>query len=328
MTDLYNILEQRRYDYDEIWSHEDTIRNLTDEDRDLNVIIGIKGRGEYFRATIRNLIRVIDSTTNYKVKIIVVEQDETPHQLKFCSNLTHVEYVYIPMSACNTENQHSTSLMYNVGFLFAKKSHLYAFHCADTLVEWDFFNILNTYYFNKSFNWIQPYTKKKVVNLSNKTSGNYITGLGDNINPVTLTPEKGDFHITQNKSGAPGGCIIIPRELFIKVGGYEPELFYGYTVEDSFMWCKMEIVNSEGEVDGIHSGMATYADNPKLQLYHLHHPSAQNSNKDFDVMMTYLKRLFNWNHQSQLSYIDFRRGFFNNQITTFDKKRDEEFHIH
>ena len=56
--------------------------------------------------------------------------------------------------------------------------------------------------------------------------------------------------------------------MFFEVGGYDPELFYGWSPEDLFFWDKIESMESIG-----------ITDNPKNEIYHMYH-KPQNLNKE------------------------------------------------
>ena len=308
---IKKIMIDNNYDYDCIFNHKKTIVNVSNSESDMNFIIGVKGRLPYFRATIQNLIMGVKSTTKLKVNIIVVEQDIEPINQNFCIE-NNVGYIFIPLEITKSDNLHSTSLMYNIGYLFSKTAKYSAFHCADIMVGHHFFETLSDYYFNKDFNWLQPYCDKRVVTFSPSTTNSLLNGVFPTFDPSKFDSEM--FNSEPEVQGAPGGCVIVPSELFENVGGYDPELFYGYTVEDSFFWCKLEVMVNGEKCPHIHFKGGTYAENPKLYLYHLHHPNIKNENPYFKKMFDYYSEFCSiFTYEQQLEYIKHKSEIFKQQ---------------
>jgi len=312
LSNLKKINEERKYDYSKLYSDNQSIIRVKEGDYDINFIIGVKGRTDYFRTCLTNIV-IAAANTKLKIRIVVVEQDNEPLNNDFC-NQYDINYIYIPQTISNSEEYHSTSLMYNVGYLFSSEATYNMFHCCDTLISHNFFNILELEYLSKEFNWIQPYCEKRVVTMTPQVTQLFLENVNNarNINPETLPIEA--FNAIPEQQGAPGGCILIPTKLLDEVGGYEPELFYGYTVEDSFIWGKLELMcNNGNKVPNIHQGNATYGENPRLYLYHLNHPSGLNSNSRFSNMFEYFTEFFNSTFEDQMDYVNYRREFFSNQ---------------
>lgn len=312
LNKIKNDIINNEFDYVSLYTNTGVIKRISKEKFDIKFVVGIKGRTSYFRACLDNIV-LAAKNSRLKVRIVIVEQDETPINWYYCSKYD-IDYIFIPQELGKSEHYHSTSLMYNVGYLFTNEAKYNMFHCADTLISHDFFNILSENYLNKPFNWIQPYCEKRVITF-NKHATNIILDLNLSsrfTNPVEFPDTC--FNTEKEQQGAPGGSILIPTELFDNIGGYEPELFYGYTIEDSFLWGKLEVITNKGfKVDRIHFGNATYAEDPKLFLYHLNHPSEYIHNTKFNEMFVYHTDFFNFSAEEQLDYVNFRGNFFKKQ---------------
>ena len=55
--------------------------------------------------------------------------------------------------------------------------------------------------------------------------------------------------------------------MFEEVGGFDPELFWGYAAEDQFFWEKVNNVSQVG-----------FADNPLIDMFHMWHPPSYTTN--------------------------------------------------
>ena len=86
-------------------------------------------------------------------------------------------------------------------------------------------------------------------------------------NPVNYTEQT----ITGCKLGggeAKGGSIVVERNLYKKIGGHDPHLFFGYAPEDQMIWLKLKTL----------IGTIGYGDEPQIPLVHLWHPPANSNN--------------------------------------------------
>ena len=73
-----------------------------------------------------------------------------------------------------------------------------------------------------------------------------------------IREEKGDGKSRKQKSVNKfiGRKKDLKKELFEEVGGFDPEIFWGYAAEDQFFW---EKINTISEV--------SYADNPIINMF-------------------------------------------------------------
>lgn len=153
-------------------------------------------------------------------------------------------HVHIPKSLC-----------YNLAFLLAPPSPYYLFHDVDVIVNRDFVQGLEDGLKSK-VPWMQPYYGKSVPYLSKRSSKLVRKGLIDGRSIVMNNIEL--EHPTQCCS--PGGSILISAGVFCSVGGYDADIFVGYSPEDRFIWFKLELI-----------GGPYYTNNSRARAWHLHH---------------------------------------------------------
>jgi N-acylneuraminate cytidylyltransferase len=234
-VNIMELIEDNYYDYLEIYQHEDTIIDVSNGKCDLNMIVGVSRMEEVFPTMLHNLQHAYKAnaqTGGLNVKITIVEQDDKPQYQMRCNELGF-DYIFLPMSISKTKGYYSTSLMYNVGYLFTQNANWYIFQCADLLVEEKFFNVLKDSYLPKNPTCMQCFKGKRVLRVIPEAKINVINRKGLINDEITARHNIG-------RGGAPGGSILVRRDIFERVGGYDPELFFSHTLEDAFMWEKLE----------------------------------------------------------------------------------------
>jgi hypothetical protein len=265
--------------YDKI--EKDAIKDLSDKDRLLNVVIGVRGRSNFLYPCINHLKQAIG---NKPIVITMVEQDTQSNYQTVCKDLC-IDYIFINNSEIIKGEKFNRAFCFNAGFLFTKKSKWYLFHDIDMLVKPEFFDTLFLY-IEHNPKWLQPYTKKRVLLLSKDITGAVCSR---QVNLKDLLPNK-DYKAAQ--SGSTGGCILVRNDIFIQVGGFDPELFYGYGPEDSFFWSKLEVADKEVGVLTYHfAGGGMFADDPPIEIYHMYHEPTYNTNPDQSQML-FLREIF------------------------------------
>lgn len=236
---------------------------------DINVIIPIRGR----RRFIDPLIRSLNNTDkgNMGVCITFVEHSHEP-EAEFINKTYGVNYIHLP---CGIDTPFNKCLAMNVGAVFSAKAKHFLFHDLDLMVNKTFFlNILKNAE-NKKAKAIQTFNLRRVLFCTEPLTVKIIEGKVkfDDLNINTTGV------LDNTKRGAPGGSIMVDKDLFFKVGGYDPELWHSYSPEDLFFWDKVSIF-AKMEI----------CDNPVNEVYHLYHPLQQHMNPDFKDMMALYKR--------------------------------------
>ncbi len=236
-----------RLDYEKI--KETCYIDLIDqEEYDINVILPVRGRDEFVIPCIEHLKKSAENS-GAKICITLCEENDKPNHKEKASGL--VNYIHIP-----SENKlMNKSLAHNCGFKYSNKAKYYLFHDIDILVQTSFFEktILNLKEY--SVGALQTFSNRRVLNLSKELTEAIIKLKKSDVDQL----HQDSYGIEIPQTGAPGGSIIISKDLFIEVGGYDPEFFYGYSPEDKFFWDKIEAIQPV-EFPSI-----------DVDLFHLHH---------------------------------------------------------
>lgn len=280
-----------------------TIRNLSDEDRDINVIIGIRGREFFLKPCISYFKRAIDNCPNKKIKLILVEQDVTPKYEQIAKELG-VEYIFAHNDIVFRGENYSRAYVYNIGFLLAKPSKWYILHDIDILIDENYFKHLDTYLLD-STKWVQPYQKKRVIVLSERAT-NFILDSGDTFVDLSKVEPK-----EPAMPGSTGGSLAVRRDMFIEAGGLDPEYFFGYGPEDSFFWSKLEVLdnpNLNKMPKGHFAGGGVFANDPAIDVYHMYHVPMWYSNPHEYFMLDIRMSFWGFSHDEKIAVIDKKRN--------------------
>jgi hypothetical protein len=263
-------------------------------DAQLSVIIPVYKRKEYLNATLRFLERSIQhwDPNMRRVRIHVVEMDMEP-ECNFVSDLG-IDYTFIPTNFYR-RNTFCKSLCFNVGYLSGPKTEWYLLHDGDIIMNLNFFTILERY-FDKG-NLIQPYNDLRVRRLCSGITNAIIT----DPNNRELYEE---YEYELCGQGATGGSVLIKGELFKRIGGYDPELMWGWGPEDVLFWTKAETLSGEkwSEDPNPHKGNATYVE--EQTVWHLEHPRLWNSNPRLDHMNLLFETFVKLPRAERLAFIE------------------------
>jgi len=257
-TNLFNkvksIIEVNKFNYDKILK-KSAIKLVDSGEFDINVIIGCRGRSEFVVPVIESFEKAIKASGK-KITITIVEHNKFPEHMKPCRD--RVNYIW---TKGNVEEQYSRSFTYNFGVKYANNSKLYLLHDLDILVKENFFEELYQNLGDKTC--LQPYGGRRVLYMSNELTKKVISKEID----YNQFNEKSEEVSLPQFIGSKGGSILIAKELFEEVGGFDPEIFWGYAHEDQFFWDKVMTI---GEI--------AYADNPHIDMFHMWHPPSHATN--------------------------------------------------
>lgn len=312
--DINQILELNYYDYKSLYDNDKVIKSIKLTNYDLNVIIGVKKRKEYLKTTV-NYFKEAIKNSRLKIAITIVEQDDIPEDFDDYKN-EDINYIFLPLNLLNTDNQYSRALSFNVGYYFTERCKYYLFHDCDLLVPNNFFKILEKYYLNSSFEWIQSFTKKRLSYLNEDTTKEVMNKIIDlnslNINEHFFIPER---------TGAAGGSTLVKREIFEEVGGFDPELFFGYAPEDSVFMTKLCCLKKQlNFISSCHQAHpSNYADNPPIELYHQHHPTMEFSNPYLMVMRQVNDMFWGYPYSSKMHYVNAKKEIMRKENLKFNK---------
>lgn len=255
---LINKILQNKIDYQKIKSESKILIYDDENDQfDINVIIGCRGRKEFLPIVVSSFKSAINNS-DYKVIITIVEHSEQPEHEEFCIK-NHINYIH---TKGNVVDQYSRSFAYNFGFLCGIKAKYYIMHDLDILVKENFFQELKENLSYTQSDCLQTYGNRRVLYMNQEITQEVLNGstiynsLNENSNNVSLPMFNGQVAL-----GSKGGSILVSHDLFRIVGGFDPEIFWGYAAEDQFFWHKMELMYP-----------INYADNPPIDMFHMWHP--------------------------------------------------------
>jgi len=224
-----------------------------DKTYDVEVIVPVRGRETFLQPLLSSLKRAYGKV---EVNIIVVEHSAKSIHSK-TSSVNDVDYIWIP---CNEQATFNKSLAFNIGYLVGRKAEWIMFHDLDCLVQKDFFAKVNEQINAKNADAIQPFKDRRVVYCNNELT-QMLIAIPEAVDGVTSQSN----NVFTVKGHAPGGSLMLRKELFEAVGMYDPELFYGYAPEDRFMWNKVSCLTTIYSCDTV-------------DIFHMHHEFLGNSN--------------------------------------------------
>lgn len=292
MENINNALEINKFNYSEIKSNSE-IQLLYEGEYDINVIIGFRGRREF----ITPLIESFQKSFDYYNKI--------DNSKRFC--LTFVEHSHAPeckesifgkanyiWTPGNVVEQYSRSFAYNFGVKYSNKAKHYILHDLDILVKENFFEEIFANV--KDYKAMQTYGKRRVLYMSKELTQDVINGKVDYNSLTETSPGVSPPSIY----GSKGGSILFERDFYYEIGGFDPELFWGYAAEDQIIWDKA--ITLLGEVE--------YADNPPIDMFHMWHPPTHASNPLLYQMESYMLQFRGMKKKDRLNFINQKKQLF------------------
>lgn len=285
--------------FDNKFSYEDIkkksiVSNLDTEEAWINIIVPFRNRSNFinpliesFESAIKYYNEVSDKTK--KIIITFVEHDYTPKNQELLIN--KVNYIWTPG---NISDQFSRSFCFNFGVKYSPKANYYLLHDLDLLVKQDFF--VRLFKNIKNYKCIQPYCNRHVLYMSESLTKKIIS---KEISVNSLFNGYPEVTPPEHK-GSKGGSTLIEREMFFRVGGFDPDLFWGYAPEDQLFWEKVSAITEIG-----------YADDPPVEIFHMWHELMLRHNPLHGKMEWYMQEYRNLDNISKLNYIDLKRKFFN-----------------
>jgi len=158
----------------------------------------------------------------------------------------------------------------NCGFLWSNKAKWYLFHDVDLIMKKKFIeNCFKSIQIQNSI-YIQPYSNRCVIYI-NETKSKEIY---ENINQIeNLKVNNIDVKFPNEKNSL-GGSLMIQHDIYKKIGGHDPFLFWGWAPEDQFIIKKLKLYQD------IH-----YCDEPYNDLFHLYHENVSNNNDKLYLML-------------------------------------------
>lgn len=267
---------------------------------DLCFYVPVRGRVHFFEP-FYNYFKAAQQKSNLKIKLVIIENDEAS-RYNVLTKDRDIEFAFIPNDITKSEGLFAKSLCYNLGFLLNHKTLYHVFHDLDILIDPSYFKLLE-FYINRGFTWLQPYSGKRVMRVGPRATQQIIN------NPKGAVLLDSIKDMRPANPGSPGGSILVKRNDIIRVGGYDPEFFCGYSPEDSFFWTKLEVSHGAEapRFDTHFQGNAVFADHPKIDVYHLNHPPSVNKNPFYPRMLDVLYSFFVYNNKDRKKIIQTKK---------------------
>lgn len=267
--------------------------------KDVTVIIPVLNRDFIIKKTLLEMQRAIQHS-KLEVNLLVVEYSNAPKHNLLCSELD-LEYFYFKSE--NDEN-FNKSLAMNIGSFLSYDSKYLLFHDVDCIVPHDFFDLLFVNVKNTYANVIQTFGGGRLLycseDLTKKIveSDLHINDFRDDRLNIEI-PEASTIGIF-----APGGSVMVEYNTFINVGGFDYELFSGYSPEDAFFKAKLELSGNK-----FHR-----ANRPFIDQYHLHHEAARS---DCKTMVNYMDSFNTMMMSNKLRYLELKKNKLINEKEYF-----------
>lgn len=262
MKTLSEKILSRQIDYETIKQENSHLLLFNEEkEYDINVIIGVRSRKEFLTPLVESFKEAIKNTDK-NICFTILNHASYPEHLKYCKT-NEINYIW---TKGNVEEQYSRSFTYNFAVKYGHKANFYLLHDLDVLVKKNFFEQIYQNLGNSQC--MQTYGSRRILYLSQELTDKVIkkeldyNSFNESTPGVSLPMYNGKPAL-----GSKGGSIMISRELFFKVGGFDPELFWGYAAEDQFFWEKIKTITE-----------ISYADNPSIDMFHMWHPPSCSTN--------------------------------------------------
>jgi hypothetical protein len=261
---LDNTLDSNVIDYDKI--RESGIFDLRNGEGFINFVIPIRGRSEFIKKTVESVKVAAERyqkgpslfEKHYEtghINITICEHSSSPEH-RDLSNDLNVDYMWI-----ESHDKFNKCLAMNTAVFFSPKTEWIIFHDVDCLVQSDFFINVFKNIRKKECKAIQTFSDRRVLYVDEQHTNQILEGaleidslqMGPGINP----PLRPDGSVAV---GAPGGSVCIDRNLFFRIGGYDPYYFVSYAPEDIFFWLKAEVFE-----------VFETCTSPRNEIYHMNH---------------------------------------------------------
>jgi len=282
MKQIYDKIENNMVSYESIPMTKFILKGVCK----ISVIVPLRGRKRFVSPLTRSFMKA--QKPEVDTCITFVEHSNKPES-SFVKDEYSVNYIHIP---CAEEVPFNKCLAMNVGALFSAKAQYFLFHDVDLIVRSDFFLNIDKNVEKKKCKAIQTFDKRRVLNCPSMLTEDIIN---DKVNFDDFKEGWRGIY-DHGRYGAPGGSIMVHKDIFFKVGGFDPELWHSYSPEDLFFWDKVNLFTN----------MET-CDSPVNEVFHLHHELQQKSNPEFRAMMVLYKMWYRQGEGEKMKICDYKR---------------------
>lgn len=244
-----------------------------------NIIVPVKNRNEHLDSFIQNCIRVLSERKEWGVTVVF--QEETEENYKEYStrqyppqlNINFINIQHDSWFSSHYGDNMNRSLCYNLVSLIVPCEYQIN-HDVDLIFKENFLDNIEAKTNNPNFKWLQPYRGSRVI-MMNQTESNDIKLALQNGVQFEFPDKQIRLNKTPLSGGAPGGSVVVKHSDFVKMGGYDPELVWGYAPEDMLFWYKLEAYNgciTEGKKLHPFCSDDVFSHETDVELYHMYHP--------------------------------------------------------
>jgi GT2 family glycosyltransferase len=230
-----------------------------------------------------------ESTSSHRM--VLVENSNYQNSINMCVK-NDIDYIFINKN----KDLFNKCLSMNAGSLLHESKYIH-FHDVDIWMPKNFWNKLIDNIKDKDI--VQSFAGRKINYLSQEITNKIFF---NHMSVEQAISRSGSW--IPGRPGAPGGSIVINRELFNKVGGFDPYYFWAYSIEDQFFVDKIELFKK-----------FVGCDNPPIEMFHLWHHSNE---KSTPLIMRkngikIRKYFINLNNEDKLKLIKMFEEFFKTQ---------------
>ena len=285
---LKNTFIANPIDYKKIKEDNIVITYYPEEKYDINFIIPVRGRLNFIKP-MYNSFKKSAEKSGLKISLTISEHSINPEHSHFCKQ-NKINYIWIK----SEDNQlFNKCLAMNMGAIFGPKVKYFLFHDLDCLIQGDFFtNLMCNISRKNSCKAIQCFHGRRVLYLNDELTNKVIQEQIDidtfKLGLPGITPP--------SLVGAPGGSILVEKDLFFEVGGYDPELFSANAPEDVFFWSKIDEI-SHMEI----------SDNPEIDVFHMNHPTTYNDNPRLQEMLNLFNSFKTAKPEQKIEFINLKK---------------------
>jgi len=280
MKSIISAIEKNKVDYDSVIRESEFCINWYGDCR-FSVIVPVRGRERFLPVLIDSFIK-----TGYKdYCITVVEHSDIPTHKVNCSG---INYIHIPAKG----KPFNKCLSFNIGVIASCCGDYYIFHDLDCLVQKSFFDNLISVIEKNDAELVQPFKDRRILFCTESLTNVIISG-GVDVNELHLEYE-GMLPSIPSHIGAPGGSMMVSRDLFFAVGGYDPELFWLYAPEDAFFLVKLLIFAELFTVQN-------------SDIFHMWHPLTTHSNPDLKSQINIWKLFMSLPLENREAIVEHKR---------------------
>ena len=217
-------------------------------DYDFVTVIPKMSRNAHLRILLETY-KISIAESPYRHIAIVVEHSESQDGRGICEQ-ENIPYIFIQKNHYELFNK---CLCMNVGSAIYETKYL-MFHDIDLVIPKNFWEKLKKNIGNKQI--IQSFANKRVHYVHKEQTEMVFER---KIDPDTLYDNPSFYK--SGRPGAPGGSVIIDKNLFREIGGFDPYYFLSYSIEDQFFIDKASLFcNFDG------------CNDPPIEMVHLWHP--------------------------------------------------------